>query len=122
KHKNKKAHVYDLTPDSDSKVVSLVPLFDAHSGHITFNKEKFEQFVEYIYKTPNTYTVLGGDLHESATSISIGKGLLDQEYHLGLQRRYLTKVLKPLAEEGKILSGITGNHEERVAKFNGDCP
>lgn len=119
---DKKALVYDLTPKDGSDSIRIVPLFDVHAGLNTTDLRKFESYVEYIHNQPNTYTVLGGDLHESATMTSVGKAVLDEVMHTKDQRRYMERTLKPLADAKKILVGIPGNHEERVAKFNGDNP
>ena len=117
----KTVHSYNLTPD-EGNAIHIVPLFDVHAGHRASDLGLFQSYVDYILNTPDTYTVLGGDLHESATAISIGMGMQKEEDHLAGQRDYLQRVLEPLAREGKILLGIPGNHEQRVSNFNGDCP
>lgn len=46
----------------------------------------------------------------------------EQKFHAGEQRKWLIKKLRPLAEAGKIICGVVGNHEMRARKFYGDEP
>lgn len=100
----------------------MVPLYDVHVGAKTCFKDLFLKTIEFIDKTPNCYTVLGGDLLESATRQSVGLGIFDEEMHLTDQIRFATKELEVLANKGKILCAITGNHEMRPAYLNGWNP
>lgn len=100
----------------------MVPLYDVHVGAKSCFKELFLKTVEFIDKTPNCYTVLGGDLLESATRQSVGLGIFEEEMHLTDQMRFVIKALKSLANKGKILGAITGNHELRPAYLNGWNP
>lgn len=111
-------HKFNLKED----VLQLIPLFDVHWGLRTTNEEAFLKTVEHIANTPNCFTILGGDLMESATRQSVGLGIFDEKMHVQEQRHSLTEILRPLAEQGKILGGVTGNHEMRVQLFNNENP
>jgi hypothetical protein len=102
----------------DSNKIYLVPLYDAHTGSKTMYKDLFERTINFIDETPNCYTVLGGDLLESATRQSIGMGVFDEDIHLSDQMRYIQRVLSPLVDKGKILGAVTGNHEMRPTYLN----
>lgn len=116
----KKVLQYRFRPASG--VVRVVPIFDVHIGMKSSDEEMLERHLDYILRTPDTYTFLGGDLMESATRDSIGMGIFDERYHLGEQKARLRGLLKPLADKGKILGAVTGNHEMRVSKYNTDDP
>lgn len=116
----KEVNVFNLTPKTGS--IKLVPFYDIHYGLKACNKSKLDAYIDYVCNTEDCYTFLGGDSCETATRESIGLGLLEEELHSGEQRRSLTNKLKPLAEKGKILFGIPGNHEMRSHRFNEDNP
>lgn len=95
--------------------VIIIPLADIHLGNKGCNLEKLEQIVKLINETPNCYTILLGDLTETATKTSIGLGIFDEDFHIDVQLASVKKILKPLAEQGKILGALIGNHEMRLA-------
>lgn len=107
---------YRFNPESG--MIRIVPIFDVHVGMKACDEEMLERHIEYIERTPDTYTFLGGDLMESATRDSVGMGIFDERYHLADQIARIRRLLKPLAEKNKILGAITGNHEMRTAKYN----
>ena len=117
---NKQVIAREVTTDADS--ISILPIADVHLGLNTCKEEDFIRFVNLINSAPGVYTVLMGDLAESATRTSIGLAMYDERYHVDIQREMLQHLLEPLAEQGKILCGLTGNHEMRVQYFNNDNP
>ena len=92
----------------------LLPLTDLHLGSKHFNYKKFKETLMLIQETDNCYTVLLGDLMECATKKSIGLGLYEEDFHVEDQIIKLYELLKPLADNGKILGAVTGNHEMRI--------
>lgn len=86
----------------------LVPLYDVHLGAKTFLKDLFVKTVNYIYETPDCYTILGGDIMESATRQSVGLGMIDENLHLTEQMKVIKDLLKPLVDKGKVLGAVTG--------------
>lgn len=110
----KKVHVVEFEPVYDR--VQIVPISDIHLGSINSNIPMLREFVNYIAETPDTYTVLTGDLAETATKSSIGLGVYEQRYDPETQIEVLEEELAPLAEKGKILGIHTGNHEMRVTR------
>lgn len=116
----KKSIHYRFRPASG--VVRLMPIFDVHVGMKTADEEMLERHVNYIYRTPDTYSFIGGDLMESATRDSVGLGIFDERYHLPQQKARIRDILSPLVTREKILGAITGNHELRVARFNSEDP
>lgn len=116
----KEARTQNFYPKSGA--INIVPLFDIHYGLNGCNKFKLQSYIDFILDSNDYYTFLGGDTCETATKDSIGLALQEEELHTGDQRRELTNLLRPLAEAGKILFGIPGNHEMRGHRFNGDNP
>lgn len=100
----------------------IVPITDVHLGNRHANIAYFKQFVEYILETPNCYTILNGDLAETATKISVGMGMFEEGEHFPEQLKLLQEILEPLAKAGKILGMGPGNHEERIANMIGINP
>lgn len=116
-HLDKKAYRF---PDKGSfdEDITIIPLSDIHLGSKQCNLGKLQMAIDLIMETPNCYTILMGDQTETATKTSVGMGTYDEDYPLDEQIRVVTKMLKPLAEEGKILGCLMGNHEMRVAYHN----
>jgi UDP-2,3-diacylglucosamine pyrophosphatase LpxH len=111
---SKEVQVLDFEPEGDK--VQIVPISDIHLGSINSNIPKLRDFIKYIEETPNTYTVLTGDLGENATKTSIGLGVYEQRYDPQTQIEILEEELRPLAEKGKILGIQPGNHERRIMR------
>jgi predicted phosphodiesterase len=107
---------------TDGRPALIIPLYDIHFGHNQCNLNKLFSIVTLIAKTENCYTFLGGDLSETATKQSVGKSVYDEAYHIKEQMRYMKPLLKPLADAGKILCAVSGNHEARIANMIGIDP
>lgn len=102
---------HDLGEDVDK--VYLVPLSDLHIG-AGFDQKKFEDYRQWILDTENAYCVINGDVIDNAISESIGDtyGTMRPDE----QKELAEELLKPLANDGKILAWLEGNHEFRTAK------
>jgi DNA polymerase II small subunit/DNA polymerase delta subunit B len=100
----------------------LLPIADVHLGNRHANIPYFKKFVDYVLKTPNTVTILNGDLAETATKTSVGMAMFEEDMNIPEQLDTLYAILKPLADAGKILGIGPGNHEERVANMIGINP
>lgn len=98
--------------------ITIIPLSDIHLGSKQCNLGKLQMAIDLIMETENCYTILMGDQTETATKTSVGMGTYDEDYPLDEQIRIVTRMLKPLAKEGKILGCLMGNHEMRVAYHN----
>jgi predicted phosphodiesterase len=116
----KKAEYFSFKPRTGR--ISLVPLYDVHNGLRGASVTKLDAYLDYILKTEDVYTFLGGDACEAANKSSVGNAQQDERLHAGEQRREITNKLKPLADAGKILFGIPGNHEMRGHRYNEDNP
>jgi len=98
----------------------LLPLGDMHLGSKYFNRELFEQYLNFIAETENCFTVLLGDQIENATKTSVGLGLFEEDLHLEDQIELVYQLLLPIAD--KIWGIHEGNHEFRTAALAGFRP
>lgn len=121
--KTKRVHTYEFNDAIHKEQgLILVPITDVHLGHRECNIELFEGYIDYILNTPNAVTILNGDLAETATKVSVGKGMFEESMSFPEQMKELERLLLPLAEAGKILGCGPGNHEERIANLIGINP
>lgn len=121
--KGKEIHEYTFNEDIYvQNGLIMVPITDVHLGNKQANIPYFKAFVDYILMTPNAVTVLNGDLAETATKVSVGKAMFEENMNFPEQLKMLTEILKPLADAGKILGVGPGNHEERIANMIGLNP
>jgi hypothetical protein len=103
-------------------VFQLIPIGDLHLGSINCNRELVKATVEYILEKDNRHTIFMGDLAENATKVSVGLGVYEEDMHLREQLYYLRELMKPLAEQGRILGIHQGNHEFRSSCLLGIDP
>lgn len=98
------------------KIVRIVPLGDTHVGHKSSMIDKFTKFRDYVLETPDTYTILMGDLMENVIPDTVGKhrgAMWEQSMTPPEQIVTLYNLLKPLAVKKKILFGVGGTHSLR---------
>ena len=103
---------HDLGVDTES--VNIVAIADCHLGADAFDEDKFLNHRQMILDTPNTYCLIVGDLLEMGTRQSVSD--LWGSLRPAEQRKLAIRYLEPLAEAGKILAYIDGNHEARAQK------
>lgn len=72
-----------------------------------------------IYKNPNAYLILAGDILNNATKSSVSN-CFDDRYRPAEQKKLMTKILEPVKD--RILCGTNGNHEDRSGKDVDDDP
>jgi len=98
----------------DTEAAYIIPLSDLHIGSPGFDDKKFLGYRQWILDRPNAYCVINGDVLEMATKNSIGNTY--EALRPKQQKEMALKYLGPLAEQGKILAWIDGNHEHRTSK------
>lgn len=101
----------------NSSKMELLPLYDWHLGADACNEKLVDKIIDYIKKTPNCYTFMGGDLIECAIYDNKINSVHTQKYQLQEQVEMLCEKLEPIKD--KILFAICGNHEHRVEKATG---
>jgi hypothetical protein len=91
----------------------VYPLGDLHVGDKAFGKfglRKFLGYRDHILSVPNAYAFLMGDIFNCASRTSKTSPFESrtEEYDEG------TELFRPLAEAGRIIGAIEGNHERRM--------
>ena len=91
---------------------------DVHHGALEHNRAGWERLCQEILSQPNAYVILAGDLINNSTRSSVGAGIWTETARPREQKRYMAEALRPLAENGRILCILDGNHEARSVKEN----
>jgi hypothetical protein len=112
----KKAKVEPL-----AHAVYMVPLGDMHIGSVEFTstaQAKLQGYIDWILARPNAVTFLMGDIMNCSTGRSAGQPF---EEKLGLTDQFMLakEILRPLADAGRILGALLGNHEFQLPKAVG---
>lgn len=100
--------------------ITIYPVADVHLGAAMVMETEFAEFCEKIAKEKNTYVILGGDLLDNGIKSAVGASIYRQKYFPSEAKSIMTEYLAPLAEKGKILACINGNHEFRSTKETDD--
>ena len=123
-----------MKTDPDLDHIYLVPLGDLHIadqagiGGYTHIKQKvvyndltkkFHDMLSWMIENKNVYSVLMGDIFDTALKTSIGDTSSSQ-YNIDQAKDYAVDLLKPFAETGRLIGGIDGNHEHRLYKDGGN--
>ena len=101
--------------------IKIYPIADVHLGSILCNEKAWMDFRNFLVREKNAYCVLVGDMINNNTRSSVGSPWEDN-IRPREQKKLMVEHLKPLAEEGKIIAGVPGNHEKRSLKDADDDP
>lgn len=104
------------------KAITIVPLADLHLGAAHANRKLMREYLNYILRTPDCYTIGLGDYVENATRNSVGMGMYAENFHFPRQMELVEEMLRPLVQAGKLLGLHTGNHEMRATLATGLDP
>lgn len=104
---------YRIDLSKHDKII-LFPICDLHIGSRKSDIKLFQKIRDWILETDNVYTVLGGDIINNSIRDSVGDvcGEITPQQQIDIAVR----LLKPLADKGKILWCVSGNHERRTQK------
>lgn len=86
-----------------------------HIGHPNFNKKVLKSAIRKVLPKKNHYVILMGDHIEASTKYSIGWDT--QNMLVNKQIKEFIKYFKPLAETGRIIGILDGNHEKRITRI-----
>lgn len=95
--------------------VKILPLADFHIGDPNTDKELINKLVGYVRDTPHCYTILNGDLMNTAITTSVSDSY-DETMKPAEQLKRCVEIFGPLADHGKILAITDGNHERRITR------
>ena len=94
--------------------INIYPIFDPHFGSANHCEKEFQEYLKVIMNDPVGYAVLGGDLINN----NIGNMIpWEDTMNPHDQINGMVELLKPLAEDGRILTSVRGNHEFRTKKY-----
>jgi predicted phosphodiesterase len=102
---------HNLSEEYDS--LELLPMSDLHVGDSRFNGKLFDACRDWLLEKPNRYTILNGDLMNTATKDSVSDVYEDVKTP-GEQLAWCKNELRPIAS--KILCITEGNHEARITR------
>jgi len=91
---------------------------DVHLGNAHVNVERFRQEIEAIRHTPNSYILFMGDLVDGIFWGGASGG--EQSLSLGEQHGLLRSLFRSL--NGKIIAGVSGEHDSKWATKTGSDP
>ena len=102
--------------DCHSSPIEILPLGDLHIGDPSANMTLIKQLINSVKDNPNRYTVLVGDLMN--TAIAGGKSdSYSEVMKPSEQLETCYDLFSPIAD--KILAIVPGNHEERITRSVG---
>jgi UDP-2,3-diacylglucosamine pyrophosphatase LpxH len=111
----------EVTLDSPKKDrVGIVPIGDIHVGSGQCDWDKVLRELDYILNTPDTYMLGMGDYCDMASKM-VRKGPCVFDSTLSPMQQYekIYNAFRPLAEQGKVLGLLRGNHEEWIHEDSG---
>lgn len=100
--------------------IELTHLTDLQYGSKGFQRQRFLAYRDWILSSPNRFVFLGGDLVDAATILSVASPYDNTEEPID-QVDGVCDLLSPLADRGRLLGYVGGNHERRTIKTFGDC-
>lgn len=102
------------------KQIELIHLTDLQYGSKGFLLKRFLAYRDWILSSPYRFVLLGGDLIDAATVLSVGSPHDNTGEPID-QIDEVIELLEPLAKKGRLLGSVGGNHERRTLKTYGDC-
>lgn len=101
----------NCTLETINNVVELYIIGDTHIGSSQFNEPLLVDLIAHVLEKKNRYVVLNGDICDMTFKDSKGN-VYENEMTPQVALSYACKLLMPLAEKGKILCTIGGNHDD----------
>ena len=112
----------EIPVKSRSDFFRIYMLYDWHVGPPGCDYDLLEKQVNTVLNDDHGYCILGGDLNDAIPkhdrrhdSANIDQRFQEPNNVVGSQYRYISNLIKSLAEEKKILSNIQGTHERKYA-------
>lgn len=104
-----------------NKDMLIIPVSDVHLGSREHLHSQWRKFCEDVLKQDNIFITLGGDLVNNGTRSSV-TNVFEETMRPAEQKRVMAEMLRPLAEAGRIICAVRGNHEKRSGKDADDDP
>jgi hypothetical protein len=110
---------YDFDPGALERL-EISHITDMQYGHRNFQRDRFVQYRDWLLSVPHRFVVLGGDIIDAATVLSVGSPYENTEEPMR-QIEGVLDLLRPLSEAGRLLGYVGGNHERRTIPTFGDA-
>ena len=104
------------TIENQTDPVSILPFADTHIGDAHCDMELVLSSIQHVLETPNMYTILDGDIFNVALAGS-PSDVYRETMSPSDQLIKCAEIFQPLADAGKILACLPGNHEARQERF-----
>jgi len=105
-----------------SDVFRVYFLYDWHVGPPGCDYDLLERQINIVLNDDHGYCILGGDLNDAIRkadrrhdSANVDERFQVANNVIGTQYAYICDLVRPLAESGKVLCVLAGNHERRYA-------
>lgn len=98
--------------------VHILPLADTHIGDAHCDMSLILDTVARIQDSPNYFTILDGDLMNTAI-IGSKSDIYHDQMPPSEQLEKCVEIFGGLARSGKVLATLSGNHEERISRAVG---
>lgn len=95
--------------------IKITPLTDFHLGSPQCDIKKIKSLLKKIEKDKTAFCFLGGDIMDTTLKSSVGSVYQNSMQPMA-QLDFAVELLKPLADKGRILAIVGGNHEARISK------
>lgn len=99
--------VIKIDDDIPAENIMIIDLTDIHVGAKKFRRKEFMEVIEFVRTTPGCFVLLGGDVIEAITKVSVGDPS-DQIENLNEQVIDFIELVLPIAD--RILVEEWGNH------------
>jgi len=107
---------------SEFKAIYIIPLSDEQIGDPGFYEELFLGYRSWILERPNAFALLPGDLFEQPVRGNRASDFWEVHLTPDKAKKKAKSLLKPLADAGRILGAVDGNHELRAYLATGHSP
>lgn len=107
---------FEMVTHHFEQPITIFPISDVHFGALEHLNKEWLAFCKMVEQTPNAYIILGGDLVNNNVRTCGFINPYDELVRPREQKHRMVEMLKPLAESGRILCAVSGNHEARSLK------
>lgn len=99
--------VMKIDDDLDADEITVIDLTDIHVGAKKFRRAEFKAIIEFVKNTPGCFVLIGGDVIEAITKVSVGDPA-EQEESINEQVIDFIELVLPIAD--RLICEEWGNH------------
>jgi len=107
---------------SQFKSIYIIPLSDMQIGNPGFNEKAFIGYRDWILEHENAFAIFPGDNRETPTMGNKASDYWDMALTPAQADKKCTELIRPLADAGRCLGFVDGNHEYRAYVATGESP